>query len=91
MYWYMCILTFVIQKDLTSILMSTISSTDILFATATLMGRQVYVYNGDGISSLAQLMSRVRGAAPGRRGMATLTVRNATRGWSESRDFYLGA
>lgn len=70
--------------------MATIAATDILFATASIMGRQVYTYSGDGITSLAQLMGRVREAA-GRRGMATLTVRNTTQGWSQSRDIYLGA
>ncbi len=71
--------------------MATISATDILFASASIMGRQVFEYSGDGISSLAQLINRARGAASGCRGMATITVRNASRGWSQSRDFYLGA
>lgn len=69
--------------------MSTITISDTLFATATIMGRQIYTYTGDGISSFAQLINYVRGAAAGRRGMATITVRNTTRGWSQSRDFYL--
>lgn len=70
--------------------MSTITSSDILFATATMMGRQIYTYTGNGVSSFAQLVNCVRGAAAGCRGMATITVRNATKGWSQSCNFYLG-
>lgn len=71
--------------------MATISSTDILFATASVMGKQFFNFCGAGISSLAELIGRVRNESACHRGMVTLTIRNTSQGWSQSKAFYLGA
>lgn len=71
--------------------MATISSSDNLFATASIMGRQFFNYAGCGIESISELISRVRNHPLATKGMVTLTVRNSSQGWSQSRSFYLGA
>lgn len=71
--------------------MATIHTTDTLFASATMMGRQVFNFAGSGISSLAELINKVRTAPGVMAGLVTLTVRNTSQGWSQSRDFYLGS
>ena len=71
--------------------MATISSTDNLFATASIMGQHFFHFTGNGISSLSELISRVRRHPLAPKGMVTLTVRNSSQGWSQSRAFYLGA
>jgi len=70
--------------------MATISSSDILFATASVMGKQFFNFCGTGISSLGELIGRVRNES-NCRGMVTLTIRNTSQGWSQSKAFYLGA
>ncbi len=69
--------------------MATISSSDNLFATATIMGRQIFNFCGSGIDSLSELIGRIRAASTSSRGLVTLTVRNSTQGWSQSRAFYI--
>lgn len=68
--------------------MATISSSDNLFASASIMGEQIFNFCGNGIMSISDLINRVR-ATSSRRGMVTLTVRNTSQGWSQSRAFYL--
>ncbi len=71
--------------------MATISSSDNLFATASMMGEQIFNFAGSGVASLGELIAKVRNAPGARPGMVTLTVRNSSQGWSQSRSFYLGA
>lgn len=70
--------------------MATISSSDNLFATASVMGHQFFNFAGNGIASFAELVSRIRNHPFAPKGMVTLTVRNSSQGWSQSRAFYLG-
>ncbi|MDE7467531.1 MAG: hypothetical protein K2M61_04170 [Muribaculaceae bacterium] len=70
--------------------MANINTTDNLFASATMMGRQVFQFAGSGISSLNDIITRLR-STPGIAGLITLTVRNASQGWSQSRQYYLPA
>lgn len=69
--------------------MATISSSDNLFASASIMGEQIFNFVGSGISSLGELISQVRRSPQAKTGMVTLTVRNSSQGWSQSRAFYL--
>ncbi|MDE6300386.1 MAG: hypothetical protein K2M19_01540 [Muribaculaceae bacterium] len=71
--------------------MANINATDNLFASATIMGRQVFQFAGSGIGSLGELINRVRNTPGLMSGLVTLTVRNTSQGWSQSRDFYLAA
>ncbi len=70
--------------------MATITSTDNLFASATIRGVEFFSYAGSGISCLSELIRRVRQQAVNAHGMVTLNVRNASQGWAQTRDFYLG-
>lgn len=67
--------------------MTTFSSSDTIFASAYQHGRQIFSTCGSGFSSLADVVSRLRSGAEAS-GMVTLTVRNASRGWSETRALY---
>ncbi len=71
--------------------MATISSSDNLFASASIMGEQIFNFVGTGVASLGELISKVRNSPMARPGMVTLTIRNSSQGWSQSRAFYLGA
>lgn len=42
-----------------------------------------------GVASYGDLMGAVRSMAPGVSGMATLSVRNTTGGWSDRRALYI--
>ena len=68
--------------------MATISSSDRLFATASSMGRQFFNFSGS-VSSFDELIARLRSQPDAPRGMITLTVRNSSQGWSQSRAIYL--
>lgn len=68
--------------------MANISSTDSLYICATSMGCQFYNYYGNGITSLADIINRVRNTPGAPHGMVMVTVRNASQGWSQSRAFY---
>lgn len=69
--------------------MANISHSDILFATATMQGRQFFNFAGRGLDSYGSLIDKVRQEASTLSGLVTLTIRNTTQGWAESRDFYL--
>ena len=68
--------------------MANISNTDSLFISATAMGRQFYNFFGTGIDSLKTIIDQVRSTPGAPRGMVTVTVRNASRGWASSQSFY---
>ena len=71
--------------------MATISSSDNLFASASIMGEQIFNFVGTGVASLGELIPKVGNSPMARPGMVTLTIRNSSQGWSQSRAFYLGA
>lgn len=68
--------------------MANISSSDNIFVSASAMGRQFYNFCGNGIDSLGEIIALVRQLPDAPRGMVTLTVRNASRGWAQSSSFY---
>lgn len=68
--------------------MANISASDNLFISASSMGRQFFNYIGSGIGSLSHIIDIIRSNPDAPRGMVTLTVRNASRGWSEHSTFY---
>ena len=69
--------------------MATISSSDNLFATAYVRGVEFYNFSGSGVSDISQIISEIRNHPSAVPGMVTLTVRNSSRGWSQSRSIYL--
>ncbi len=71
--------------------MATISSSDNLFASASIMGEQIFNFVGTGVGGGGGGGGIVRSWPMARPGMVTLTVRNSSQGWSQSRAFYLGA
>lgn len=68
-----------------------ISTHDSLFATAYMRGAQIFNYAGTGISGVNELIDKMRDHTAGFSGMVTLSIRNATRGWSQSKSIYLAA
>lgn len=70
--------------------MVSFSSSDTIFASAYQRGREIFNTCGSGFNSMADIVSRLRsgGVAPG---MVTLTVRNASQGWSHTGALYFAA
>ena len=68
--------------------MANISFSDKLYISASAMGQQFYNYVGSGIGSLGNIIDLIRNTPDAPRGMVTLTVRNASQGWSQSQSFY---
>lgn len=69
--------------------MATISPQDILFVTVLQRGVACMETTLTGLASYGDLMGAVRSMAPGVSGMATMSVRNTTGGWSDRRALYL--
>lgn len=69
--------------------MANISSTDNLYISASSMGRQFYNSATTGIESIGDIFSLLRRMPGAPRGMVTVTVRNASQGWAQSRSLYL--
>ena len=68
--------------------MTTISSTDNVFAVAHREGREIFNFAGKGFTGIPDIVTRIRRGNP-TLGMVTLTVRNSSRGWSQTRSIYL--
>lgn len=68
--------------------MAKIQSTDSLFISASVMGRQFYNFIGSGIDSLGNIIAIIRNTPGTPRGMVTVTVRNVSQGWAQSQSFY---
>ena len=71
--------------------MATISSNDILFASATQGGRHLADIRMSGISSTSNILSELRRVMHGVLGLVQVKLRNATQGWSRSMSLYIGA
>lgn len=65
--------------------MKTIALSDIIFATVIRRGITVAMVKLNGLTSLAQIVARVRASLGEIKGMVTLTLRNSSRGWTDSR------
>lgn len=66
-----------------------ISYTDRIYARLTMAGHVLVEFTRDKISGYSALLSQMRALTPQSRGLARLTVRNMTRGWSEQRPLML--
>lgn len=69
--------------------MAQILSSDNLFATAYYRGNEVFRFAGSGISSVSDLIMKMRDHATLSAGMVTLNIRNSSQGWSHSRAVYI--
>ncbi len=66
--------------------MATISLSDEIFATLHLRGNSVTSLRIKGVSSFAEILSRLIKSAPALcRGMATVEIRNGSQGWAARR------
>lgn len=71
--------------------MAKISPPDRLFVTVVQNGMTRFITELTGISSLGDIVSTMRGAVPGLSGLATISVRNSTAGWTSSHSVFIRA
>ena len=69
--------------------MEKISINDIIFATATIRGTIAATLRLSGLKSMAEVVAAIKKELGAAGGMLTLTLRNMTQGWSQSRSLYL--
>lgn len=69
--------------------MGTINSSDTLFATLTQRGNIILSLKLSGIKSDTELMHHIYRSINGCMGLATLTLRNGTQGWSSRKQLLL--
>lgn len=65
--------------------MKTIALTDTIFATVIRRGITVAIIRLNGLTSVGQVVARLRDTLEGVRGMVTLALRNSSRGWTDRR------
>lgn len=70
-------------------IMATISTTDILYATVSQRGTTVATLTLSGVSSLSEIISRIKEVVKGTLGLFTLNLRNSSQGWREQRNILL--
>lgn len=78
-----------IYKLSTLIIMATVSSSDILCATASFRGRQLAQFTSSGFNSFAEVLRAIRCAVGSVAGLIELSVLNTSRGWRECRSMYI--
>ncbi|MBP3298365.1 MAG: hypothetical protein J6L73_01640 [Muribaculaceae bacterium] len=66
-----------------------IGYTDRIYARLTMAGHTVAEFTRDRITNLSALLAILRAMTPACRGLARLTVRNMTRGWTLNRPLML--
>jgi hypothetical protein len=75
--------------------MGVINTSDIIFATVTLHGREIAAFRFSGVTTLAEILKQVRNAAIGcvnrvsHVGLVNVNLRNSTQGWSLARSLFL--
>ncbi len=69
--------------------MASISSTDIIQASATFEGRTVASIVSSGFASVNEVLLAVRHAAGDITGLLSLSLRNASQGWREQRSLFI--
>lgn len=69
--------------------MTTLSTTDVVVATAIKSGSVIATVRLTGMSSLSDIMSEMRRRMGAVIGMISLNLRNVTQGWSERRSLFL--
>ncbi len=65
-----------------------ISSSDTLFASVTLRGREIFNKCLSGVSAVSEVISDLR-SDPTVAGLVTLRLRNSTQGWTRTQILYL--
>lgn len=71
--------------------MATISFSDVIFATLTLHGIIKARIRVSGIRTFNQILAQLQAAVPGKRGMATIDIRNSSQGWNYRSQVFLTA
>lgn len=66
-----------------------IAPNDVMQARATYRGYTVATFSSTGFESLADVLRAVRCAAGSVVGFVTISLRNATRGWSQERALFI--
>lgn len=73
----------------TSTALRGIALTDRIYACLTLKGTVLAEFTADRFLSLSSIMTAIRAMVPWAAGLAKLTIRNMTRGWSLNRPMML--
>ena len=68
--------------------MTTIETDDILFVTLIHHGRAYKTFRLTGVDSMGDVITNMRNEVPSLSGMATVDVRNSSRGWSTRNTLY---
>lgn len=69
--------------------MSSISSSDIVSATASYHGHTIASFTSTGFSSIGEVLSAVRSAVGSVVGLVELSLLNSSRGWRECRSLFI--
>lgn len=69
--------------------MTNITSSDLIWATATYNGRTIACFSDTGYTSMADVIRAVRSALGALAGIVELSVRNASKGWRSRRTVFV--
>lgn len=69
--------------------MEKISINDIIFATATIRGSIATTLRLSGLKSMSEVIAAIKKELGVVGGLLTITLRNMTQGWSQSKSLYL--
>lgn len=69
--------------------MTKITPLDRLFVTIFQKGIASYATELTGVNSFSDIVSHMRSHLPGISGMTTISVRNSTEGWSDTRSVFM--
>ena len=67
----------------------TINSNDRVFATLSQFGSIIYNVELSGVTSMSDVVRRIRGEVKSVSGLLSLTLRNSSQGWSRSASIML--
>lgn len=67
--------------------MKTFGSNDVIFARASVMGRELLNVRICGAASMPELLSSIRRQLGSYIGMVSLQIRNLTQGWAQQRTY----
>ncbi len=76
-------------KQQTLVIMATIHSTDIVYATVSQRGKTLTSITLSGMTSIAQIITHIRSIVKDSIGIFTLSLRNSTQGWLQERNIIL--
>lgn len=69
--------------------MKTFGTNDVIFARATMMGRELLNIRICGAMSMTELMQAIRQQLGSFMGMVNVQIRNLTQGWAQQRTYML--